>query len=262
MKPFWDALDNSDKLSDLLISINIKEEELKRVEGTLEEIKNRSEKRKRVVSVCGKDFDNTEENLPQLFNHIEGEISADSLPDINFEDIASLNEIREKGKKNTGEVKKERRLKPRGRTSQAMKNLVGLAGEILAYRILRKKYGTIIVNPSCWISENSIFKFPGNSVSDRYGCDFKIKHHKKTYFIEVKATQSDDEIFEMGPSEIEKAIEVVKRRREEFLILHVTEVLSETPKFRLLPNPYEKKYSKMYKFFNSGLKIQYKKSEF
>lgn len=259
MKPFWNALDNSDNLSNFLISIDIKDEDLSSVEKKLEEIKNKAEKTKRVVGVCGKDFDNTEDNLSQLFNHIKGEIHDDSLPDIDLTDIAKLNEIKEKTKKKAGSSKKERRSKPKGRMSQAMKNLVGLAGEIHAYRVLRKKYGSTIVNPSSWISENSTFKFPGNSVSDDYGCDFKIKYNKKTYFIEVKATQGDEEVFELGLSEIRRAVEVANRRKEKFIIFHITDALSDSPKFRFLPNPYDKKYSKLYRIFNAGLKIQYQK---
>lgn len=259
IKPFWDALDNSDNLSNFVISMDIKDEDLSSAEKKLEEIKNKAEKTKRVVSVCGKDFDNTEDNLSQLFNHIEGELHDNSLPDIDLTDIAKLNEIKEKTKKKAGSSKKERRSKPKGRMSQAMKNLVGLAGEIHAYRVLRKKYGSTIVNPSSWISENSTFKFPGDFVSDDYGCDFKIKHNKKTYFIEVKATQGDEEVFELGLSEIRRAVEVANRRKEKFIIFHITDALSDSPKFRFLPNPYDKKYSKLYRIFNAGLKIQYQK---
>ncbi len=259
MKPFWDALDNSDNLSNFLISMDIKDEDLSSFEKKLEEIKNKAEKTKRVVSVCGKNFDNTEDNLSQLFNHIEGEIHDNCMPDIDLTDIAKLNEIKEKTRKKAGLSKKERLSKPKGRMSQAMKNLVGLAGEIHAYRVLRKKYGATIVNPSSWISENSTFKFPGNSVSDAYGCDFKIKHKKKTYFIEVKATQGDEEVFELGLSEIRRAVEVANRRKEKFIIFHITDALSDSPEFRFLPNPYDKKYSKLYRFFEAGLKIKFEK---
>ena len=257
MKPFWDALDNSDNLSNFLILMGIKDQDLCSADKKLEEIKNRAEQTKRVVSVGNKDFDNTEDNLSQLFNHIEGEIHDDSLPDIDLADIAKLKEIKEKTK--AGSSKKKRRSKPTGRMSQALKNLIGLAGEIHAYRVLRKKYGATIVNPSSWISENSTLKFPGNSVSDNYGCDFKIKHNKKTYFIEVKATQGDEEIFELGLSEIRRAVEVANRPKEKFIIFHITDALSDSPKFRFLPNPYDRKYSKLYQMFNAGLKIRYQK---
>ena len=259
MKPFWDALDKADNLSNFLISMDIKDEDLGSVEKKLEEIENEAEKTKRVVNVCGKYFDNTEDNLSQLFNHIEGEIDDDFLPDIDLTDITKLNEMKEKPKKKAGWSKKERRLKPKGRMSQVMKNLVGLAGEIHAYRVLRKKYGSTIVNSSSWISENSTFKFPGNSVSDDHGCDFKIKHNKKTYFIEVKATQGDEEVFKLGISEIRRAVEVANRRKEKFIIFHITDALSDSPKFRFLPNPYDKKYSKMYRIFKAQLKIKYQK---
>lgn len=259
MKLFWDVLVNSDNLSFFLDSMDIKGEDLSTVEKELEEIKNKAEKTKRVVKVCGKDFDNTEDNLSQLFNHIEGEIHNDFLPDIDLTNIAKLNEIKEKAKEKARASKKERRSKPKGRMSQSMKNLVGLAGEVHAYRILRKKYGPAVVNPSSWISENSTFKFPGNSVSDDYGCDFIIKHNKKTYFIEVKATQGDEEVFELGLSEIRRAVEVANRRKEKFLIFHITDALSDSPNFRFLPNPYDRKYSKLYQIFNAGLRIQYQK---
>ena len=206
-----------------------------------------------------KDFDNTEDNLSQLYNHIEAAINDDFLPDIDLIDIAKLNEIKVKTKKRKEPSKKERRSKPKGRISQAMKNLVGLAGEVQAYRVLRKKYGSTIVNPSSWISENSIFKFPGNFVSDDYGCDFKIKYNKKTYFIEVKATQGNEEVFELGLSEIRKAVELANQRKKKFIIFHITNALSDSPEFQFLPNPYDKKYSKSYRIFNAGLKIQYQK---
>lgn len=259
MKLFCDVLFNSDNLSFFMNSMDIKGEDLSTVEKKIEEIKNKAEKTKRVVNVCGKDFDNTEDNLSQLFNHIEDKIHNDLLPDIDLTNIAKLNEMKEKTKEKARESKKERRSKPKGRMSQTMKNLVGLAGEIDAYRVLRKKYGPTVVNPSSWISENSIFKFPGNSVSDDYGCDFKINLNKKTYFIEVKATQGDEEVFELGLSEIRRAVEVANRRKEKFLIFHITDALSDSPNFRFLPNPYDRKYSKLYQIFNAGLKIQYQK---
>ena len=138
-----------------------------------------------------------------------------------------------------------------------MKNLIGLAGEIHAYRVFRKKYGPAIVNPNSWISENSTYVFPGNSVSDDFGCDFKIKQGKTTFFIEVKATQGDEEIFELGLSEIKRAVEVSNRRKDKFIICHITDALSDSPKFQFLPNPYDRNHAKSYRIFNAGLKIQY-----
>ncbi|TRZ90665.1 MAG: DUF3883 domain-containing protein [Methanosarcinales archaeon] len=259
MNHFWDALNKSTDIAGFLTAISISDEEINSAEKKLDELKNKAEKERRVVRVCGKDFDNTEENLSQLFSHIEAEIQDDSLPDIDLAEMAQLNEIKDKKERKQEKNKRERLLKPKGRMTQAMKNLVGLAGEIHAFRVLRKKYGSSIVNPSSWISENSTFKFPGNSVSDNYGCDFKIRYNKRTYFIEVKATQGDEEDFELGISEIKRAVEVANRRKEKFIIFHVTGVLSDSPELQFLPNPYDKKYSRSYRIFNAGLRIQYQK---
>ena len=214
------------------------------------------EKDKRKVKVCGEDFENTEDKLSELFQHIDNEIPVDSLPDIDLSNIAKLTEMKKKKAKNGG-GKRKPGGKPGGRPSEKMKNLVGLAGEIHAFRILRKKYGPTVVNSSSWISANSIHKFPGNQVDDSFGCDFKIQHQKRTYFIEVKATQGDEEVFELGLSEIRKAIEVANKRREKFVILHITKALSKEPEFSFLPNPYDKKHMKSYRISNAGLRIQY-----
>ncbi len=259
MKPFFDALSESKNIDNFLELVDIRSEEIDNAEKKLEEIKNKAEKQKRIVNVCGKDFDNTEDNLSQLFSHIEGEIENDSLPDVDLTDMARLNEIKQKRSKRPGIPTKKRQSKPKGRMTQAMKNLVGLAGEIHAYRVLRKKYGPIIVNPGSWISENSTFKFPNNSVADDYGCDFKIRHNKNIFFIEVKASQGDEEVFELGVSEIKRAVEVANKRKERYIIFHITDALSNNPKFQFLPNPYDRRYSKSYRIFNAGLKIQYQK---
>jgi hypothetical protein len=144
--------------------------------------------------------------------------------------------------------------------TQTMKNLIGLAGEIHAYRVLLKTYGHGVMNPSCWISENSLRRFPQNRVDDNYGCDFEIHHEGRMYHIEVKATEGEEEAFELGLSQIRRAIEDANKRKSKFLILHITKALSTEPEFEFLPNPYDKPHQRSYDIQNAGLKIRYKKS--
>jgi hypothetical protein len=141
-----------------------------------------------------------------------------------------------------------------------MKNLIGLIGEIHAYRVLSKTYGSAVVNPSCWISENSLRRFPNNAVDDSFGCDFVIRHKGKVYHIEVKAMEGEQESFELGVTEIRHAVEVANKKRDKFLILHITKALSEKPEFQLLPNPYDREHQKTYHIENAGLRIRYKKT--
>ena len=144
--------------------------------------------------------------------------------------------------------------------SQAMKDLVGLAGEIHAFRALQKYYGVETVGPSSWMSENSRHKYPENTTDDGYGCDFVIHKNGKTHYVEVKATQAEDEAFELGSSEVELAIDSANRRKKEFVILHVLNALGDAPSIRLLPNPYDKKHRVKYHFEEAGLRVRYEVS--
>jgi len=75
--------------------------------------------------------------------------------------------------------------------------------------------------------------------------------------LEVKATQGEDEAFELGSSEVELAIDSADRRKKEFIIMHVLNALSGTPNIRLLPNPYDKKHRTKYNFEEAGLRVRY-----
>lgn len=73
----------------------------------------------------------------------------------------------------------------------------------------------------------------------------------------MKATQTEDEAFELGSSEVKLAIDSANSRKKEFVILHVLDALSDSPQFRFLPNPYDRKYKDKYKFEEAGLRVRY-----
>lgn len=259
-KVFWDEFDASSNFGDFLNLLSISSDDLKQAKGKLERYKEKVREKKRMVTLCGKDFDSSEDNFEQLWNHIVDGIDEKDLPEVSFDRLADLKEVSPgKGRQRNGNGKK-RRLKPKGRINQAMKNLIGLAGEIHAYRVLLKTYGPRVMNPSCWISENSLRKFPQNTVDDDFGCDFVIHHKRKAFYIEVKATEGEEEVFELGLSQIRRSIEVANKRNAKFLILHITKALSTEPEFQFLPNPYDRQYQRSYDIRNAGLKIRYKKS--
>ena len=139
--------------------------------------------------------------------------------------------------------------------------MIGLAGEIHAYRCLLKQYGPAVINPSAWKSSNSLSKFPDNVTDDSFGCDFFFTVGNKQYHIEVKASRGDDEAFDLGPTEIQHAIEVANKRNIKFMILHVTDALTMNPHFRLLPNPYDGKYQRFYRIEEAGLRVRYSLSD-
>ncbi|MDO9528359.1 MAG: DUF3883 domain-containing protein [Syntrophales bacterium] len=258
---FWNAFVGCENLEDLMTSLSISVNEREKAKEQLDRHQQEQQEKKRIVSVCGKNFDNSEENLSHLWNHIVDKIGEEHLPGLCFDNLAELREVTTAKKSGVGGKGggRERKTVPSGRMSGAMKNLIGLAGEIHAYRSLLKNYGAGVVNPNCWISENSLRKYPQNKVNDRFGCDFMVRHERKTFYIEVKATSGDEEYFELGLSEIRLAVEKANRRRDKFLIIHVTNALSEMPEFQFLPNPYDKKHQRSYDIRNAGLQIRYNK---
>ena len=254
---FWTALGMSSTVSELMDRLGIADAELAEARGRLEERKQKQELRKKTVDVCGMDFVNSEENLNNLWDHISEAIEDNSVAKVNLSEFEELEEQRASGKRKKGNKTPANKTKTRGRMSQDMKYLVGLAGEIHAFRALQKLHGVETVGPSSWISENSRRKYPENTTDDGFGCDFRIDQNGKTYYVEVKATQAEDEAFELGSSEVELAIDSANRRKKEFVILHVLNALSASPRFRVLPNPYDSKYKAKYKFEKAGLRVRY-----
>ena len=257
---FWTALGMSSTVSELMDRLGISDAEMAKARDRLEERKQKQELQKRTVKVCGVDFVNSEENLNNLWEHILGAVEDDNVATADLSDLEELKDQGASKKRKKGNKKPTNKKKPKGRMSQAMKDLVGLAGEIHAFRALQKFYGVETVGPSSWISENSRHKYPENTTDDGYGCDFVIHKNGKTHYVEVKATQAEDEAFELGSSEVELAIDSANRRKKEFVILHVLDALSDSPQFRLLPNPYDRKHKGKYHFEEAGLRVRYEVS--
>jgi len=240
--------------------LEISSNDISSAEENIEKAKRDEEKKKRLVDVGGKVFDNSSENLGALWDHIEENLSDASIPPV---------QMRSNILRNIHPVKRKGGGKGPGggnggsgfpRMTQSMKNLLGLTGEIFVYKSLEKQYGSSIVNSSCWVSENAKYRFPGSKdVSDSIGCDFILKINKKTYFIEVKATQGENTGFELGSSEVQLAIDAARKyKKERFVIFHVINVLSDAPSIRTLPNPYHKSGAQKYSIANKGLRMTYK----
>lgn len=258
---FWEAIDAASDMAGVLDALGINDQDLRKVGEIIKNREQEAERAKRMVDVCGFSFENTSDNLVNLWHHLEQTITDDKLAgiDINKQVQLKPQKIKESSHSDRKENKTDRtRGKSPGRMTQAMKNLIGLVGEIHVYRHLQKAFGKDIVGPDCWVSENSKNKFPQNRTDDGFGCDFEVSINSKTHYIEVKATIGEDETFELGSSEIRLAVDLANKSKRVFSIIHVMNALSTQPKILILPNPYSKKYRSMYKIENAaGLKIRY-----
>jgi len=256
----WSIIDVVSNVKDLMDRLGISESELIEARGQLEKRKQKSDIQKKTVNVCGEDFINTEGSLGDLWDHIHGTIETNNVPELDLNDLEKMKEQSSLKKRKKRSKRQTSSNKTKGRMSQAMKDLVGLAGEIHAFRALQKFYGTDAVGPGSWRSENSRHKYPENKTDDGFGCDFIVHENGKIHYIEVKATQGENESFELGSTEVELAIEFANRRKKDFIILHVLNALTDAPIFRMLPNPYDRKHKSKYNFEEAGLRVRYEVS--
>ena len=115
-----------------------------------------------------------------------------------------------------------------GRTSHRYSSphlpvLVGIVGEMHAYRYLRSQFGSDGI----------------------------------TWHFEVKATTEDDTSFSLPPSEIRAATRLANSRRDHWRILRIRSALSDTPEIDLLPNPFETGFSDLFRLSSGGMTVRY-----
>lgn len=261
--PLWQGLEQSSSLDELIRFLYLSEDDLSNASVNLEALKEKARRRKKLINICGKEFDSSDDNLSGLWNHISTGIPDEALDAFIPVDISKLESLTNVPMP-TKKKREGKPTKPKPRQSKSMENLIGLSGEIHAYRMLQKTYGATLVNPSTWVSNNSTFVFPDNKTDDGYGYDFVFSLNGKIYYIEVKASEREDESFALGSSEIRFAMELARkrkhRRKEIFLVLRITNAMSEHPSFQILPNPYDPRYQPLFLVEDADARVRYKLS--
>ncbi len=258
-------LADAQSLDTLGHALGVSPEQLDGAAEALEKARQDAERRKRLVKVCGADFDNTEDNLSALFDHISEQIDEGALAALQGFDLQAplIPSKRAKPKRRSRRDDGKPTRAPK-RQGKKMEDLIGAAGEIHAFRWLQRRYGAASVSPSNWVSAYSEKAYPDNesSVDEGRGCDIYFAHDGCTYFIEVKSTDGDTTDFILGPSEVRLAREIGRSRRKRakqlFYILRVSNALSTSPIFTLLPNPYDPKYEGHFDILDEGARISYR----
>lgn len=261
---FWHKVAVASSIDDLIIQLGLSEDALSEAKTKLEVLREKARQRKKIIEICGKEFDSTEDNLSTLWTHIcSGLPDADisKLEAVNIDKVSSLEDITASKRSKRKEVEPINKSNPK-HLSKSMENLIGLSGEIHAFRRLQNIYGTSVVSSSSWISGNSNIVFKGNKTDDSKGCDFIVVLKNRTYYIEVKSSEGSNESFTLGSSEIRLAMELVKKSGRKhkgiFLMLRVSNALSTTPSFQLLPNPYDPKYQSCFVIEEADARIRYR----
>ena len=263
---FWTEVLGASSLDDLAERLGLSADMVAEAKKQLAQLKEDARRRARMIPICGHDFDGSDDNLASLWSHISGALPAADLSSLGAVDLGTvidLDRINARKRERKGETPTAPKPPPK-RVSKSMESLIGLAGEIHAFRMLQSHYGTHVVSAPCWISGNSAIARlnPREKTDDSKGCDLIIPLDGQTFHIEVKASQGDDASFTLGSSEVRLAMELTsrpkRRKKDVFKILCVSNALTSRPIFRMLPNPYDPRYQSLFALEEAGARVRYR----
>ena len=228
----------------------------------------RSEKEKeaarkpKTMEIAGASFDiETIDYAELLREHIDG-LEDPTGPRAKDDEFTPLGTLGRKGGSGGGAGTKRKSSHRRLSPEEAM--VVGVVGEMHAYRYLRKEFGGRAVRARAWVSETRLKVFPlvegeSDETSDGHGFDFRFSHGGIGWRIEVKATKGDEPSFDLGISEIQAATDIARRRSDKlrWRILRVRNALSRRPEFDWLPNPFEDGFRNRFRLHQGGMLVSY-----
>ena len=262
--PFFTSVQSSADLAALRSALGISDQDLSDADTCLAAQRAEALRRRHVVQVCGEDFDASDENRSHLWHflqeHIEFQkLAADAPLDLGRSaELVSADARRTRERKETTSPKP---TKPPQRQPKAVDELIGLAGEIYVFEMLRHRYGKDVVTASSWISSNSRLVFEDNLYNDGAGCDFAFTTGGRSYKVEVKASAGDEPAFTLGSSEIALAMELATRkkgRRDRFVLVHIRNALSTAPEAVVLPNPYGADGANVFRIDQADARVSYR----
>jgi len=141
--------------------------------------------------------------------------------------------------------------------------LVGIVGEMHAFRFLQSRFGESVFDENHWVSQFrtkvlSLRKGERGKASDSLGYDFRFRHDEKTWCVEVKATTEDGTSFDLTPGEVAAARRMAVGKDERWRILRVRRVLTKQPEYDWLPNPFEPGAGQRLRLRQGGMTVDYK----
>ena len=226
-----------------------------------QEIARKRLRKRRIINVAGDPFEVGMSSYSKLFERLNS-LAIPEGPHASEDALTPLSATR-LIRGNSGGGSAGRGKTSHLRPSAEHRDLVGIVGEIHAYRFLRAEFGNEVVTRDAWVSEIRLKVLPPvkgelDNTSDSHGFDFQFSHRRKNWYVEVKATAGDDPQFDLGISEINAATGLARRGRR-WRILRVRYALSDQPEFDWLPNPFEKKYKEYFRLHKGGMVVSYRR---
>ena len=242
--------------------LGLDEEALKEKRRERAEREREAARQRRIVEIGGDSFEIGSIDYAELLRQHDKTLEQPVGPRASEDEFTPLGSVSDQGGSNGGRRKKgksgHRRLSP----EEA--DVVGIVGEMHAYRFLREEFGRRAVRASAWVSESRLKVLPlvdgeRDETSDGHGFDFRFNHNGLRWHVEVKATKGDESSFELGISEIEAATSIARRRGGtwRWRILRVRNAFSNKPEIDWLPNPFEEGFKKHYRLHQGGMVVSY-----
>ena len=257
-KEFTDACDGCSTLDAIRQKLDLTPEAVEARRQERHRLQREVERQHRIFDVAGEPFEvGSTSYYRDLFDHLDS-LSVPEGPHASKDELTVLAKVK-KRRSSPGGI--EGRM-PSHHPSAAFTDLVGVVGEIWAYRILRKDFGEEAVTREAWVSTIRLkvqppVKSEPHDARDDHGFDFRFTHRRTKWHVEVKATAGNDSQFELGISEIRAANRLAQGRGGRWRILRVLNALSDRPEFEWLPNPFEDDSKERFRLHSGGMRVSY-----
>ncbi|MFD6115145.1 sacsin N-terminal ATP-binding-like domain-containing protein [Streptomyces yangpuensis] len=236
----------------------LSEADLKRVRNKAEHDRLERERKRRSISVGGREFDVYAGDFTALTRELDRVLQSGSAPGITAAGPLRFTDPRPR----TGRTQATGRTRgwqygggmDSGMTA-AQREAIGYVGEWYAYQFLCARYPDRM-DEDGWVSGNRRKAFPGPSGDDSLGYDFRVGSGSRPYLYEVKATGGEGGRFELGESEVRAARQHAGNDRWRLLV--VTHALTpHKVAIQMLPNPYGKRGRGRYREEGGALRFSY-----
>ena len=259
---FRDACIGCGTTEEVNAKLKIPDEFLERVVGTVTGRVNKRNREKRTFTVADEPYEvDGPETYGDLLRRLEDRSGLPRGPRARRDRFTDLKPIQRPARTKLPPSGKIGRT-PNGKTphpSPHIPELVGIVGEMHAYRFLRSEFG---IDERAWVSEfrtKVLPLLPGerDETSDSLGYDFEFSFEGKTWCVEVKATTEDGTSFDLSMGEVAAAVRIATSRDERWRILRVRKALTTQPECDWLPNPFGPGADRYFRRRQGSLTVEY-----
>ena len=262
---FAEAARGCESLEGVRTALGLSEDEVARRREERERQRAEVDRQARRFEVAGETFELDSDNLQDLLRRVSAVCLLEGGPDPRKRETTPLDGApgTRRGSNGGGGGGDGGGGGRRPRPTPQAKRMVGIVGEMRAWRWLRQRFGEDVVAAAAWVSECRLEVLPllpdeTNDCSDGLGYDFRFDCDGRTWHVEVKATAGDDFEFELGSSQVRAAHSLAGQQRASWYVLRVRNALSTQPEFDWLPNPFEYEHSDRYLLKDAGTRVAYR----